>query len=100
MSVTCDTSHLPIGPCSLVGRLSSEETSKQSSTARVSSSRDRGENTGNVAHTVSDMAPSELANMSIFDAFELIHATPQSVCWKEFAPSTSTAYQRRGIHPN
>ena len=48
MLVTCDTSHLSIGPCSLVGRLSSEEITsrQQSSTARWSSSRDCAENTG------------------------------------------------------
>ena len=45
MLVTCDTSHLPIGPCSLVGRLPSEETPRQSCTARMSSSRESGENT-------------------------------------------------------
>ena len=47
MLVTCDTSHSPIGLCSLVGRLSSEETPSLSSTARLSSSRDFAENTGN-----------------------------------------------------
>ena len=47
MLVTCDTSHFPIGPCSLVGRLPSEEILQQSSTARWSSSCDCAENAGN-----------------------------------------------------
>ena len=49
MSVTCETFHLPIGPCRLVGWLLSEDISsrQQSSTARLSSSRDCGENTDN-----------------------------------------------------
>ena len=36
-------------------------------------------------HTVSDMEPGDLANMEIIDAFELTHAAPHSVCWKEYA---------------
>ena len=40
-----------------------------------------------VLHIVSDMDPSEWANMSTFDAFELTHAAPHSVCWKELASS-------------
>ena len=46
MSVTCDTSHWLIGPCSLAGLSLPEETPRQSLTARLSSSRDCGENTG------------------------------------------------------
>ena len=40
-----------------------------------------------VPHTVSDMEPDERVNMSAFDAFELTHAAPHSVCWKELASS-------------
>ena len=36
-------------------------------------------------HTVFDMEPGDPVNMSIFDAFELTHAAPHSVCWKDFA---------------
>ena len=46
MSVTCDTSHLPIGPCSVVGMSIEEIPSRQqSSTAYHSSSRDFAANT-------------------------------------------------------
>ena len=38
-------------------------------------------------HTVFEIEPRELANMPIFDAFELTHAAPHSVCWKAFAPA-------------
>ena len=38
-----------------------------------------------VPHTVSDMDPSEWMNILSFDAFELTHAAPHSVCWKELA---------------
>ena len=37
-------------------------------------------------HTVFDIDPGESSNMSSFIAFELTHAAPHSVCWKERAP--------------
>ena len=33
-----------------------------------------------IPHTVSDMDPGDSVNMSTFDAFELTHAAPHSVC--------------------
>ena len=37
-------------------------------------------------HTVFDIDPGESLKLSSFDAFELTHAAPHSVCWKELAP--------------
>ena len=36
-------------------------------------------------HTVFDMEPGDPSNISIFDACELTHAAPHSVCRNEFA---------------
>ena len=38
-----------------------------------------------VPRTASDMDPGEPVNMSTFDVFELTHAAPHSVYWKELA---------------
>ena len=50
-----------------------------------------------VPHSLSEILdPSESVNMSCFDAFELTHAAPHSVCWKELAftniPCISTTW--------
>ena len=89
MSVTCDTSHSPIGPCGSSERSPVGESLRYASIALLSSSLDCSENTGMgvlLVHVVGDIEPDVPANMIVFFACEWTQAVPQSCRLKNVAP--------------
>ena len=88
ISVTLDTSHSPIGPCTPVEQSPSEERRRHARTDFKSSNLDCGANTEIVVMPIGvhDIDPGEPLNMKFLVAFEWTQAAPQSCCLNEVAP--------------
>ena len=70
MSVTRDTSHPPIAPCTPREQSPFGDSTRHASTALLSSSLDRGKSIKVAVRIVRDISPGEPVNMCFFLAFE------------------------------
>merc|ERR1712159_142894 len=100
MSVTRDTSHLPISPNISLEHRPSAEAARQRLTANIRSVLERGEKLGfalvilvaltwfllAALQTSTDIFPPECINMPALTALELTHASPHSERRKDTAP--------------